>query len=257
MQNIEFSNSYLLRPPMNPRSIKMREGVFEGGAGRIVRITFCAPGEFRFRRIVTRSRMRPTGKFSSVKTGRGMQWESPHEKNAFIHLDFRCDVLSFREQACEIVYIGDDGNEAAHYPDIDLVTLCGPEIWEVKPRKYADDGWVNRRTEIMQAELTELGIQYHMKHAEELMREPQLSSMDRILRFGRRPVRYEEMALIRTRISGKGSLNWGKAKDGEYGQHGREILARLLLDGLLTIDLDTRLSEQTLFVTGPRWSCYG
>jgi hypothetical protein len=214
MQNLGLANNYLFSPLQSAQGAEMRVGVFEVGLKKIKKISFCAPGEFRFRKIVMRSRMRPTGKFSSLTNGRHMQWESPHEKNAFIHLDFRYDVFDFREQACEILYIDDEGNEAAHYPDIDVVTKGGPEIWEVKPKKYADQDWVKQRTDIMKAELAELKIEYRMKHAEELMCEPQLGTMDKILRFGRRPVGHEDLATIRSVIASGDNLNWGVARRG-------------------------------------------
>jgi hypothetical protein len=257
MQNLGLVNNYLLSPLQSAPGVEMRVGVFEGGLKRIRRISFCAPGEFRFRKIVMRSRMRPTGKFSSLTNGRHMQLESPNEKNAFIHLDFRYDVFAFREQACEILYIDGEGNEVVHYPDIDVVTMGGSEIWEVKPKKYADHDWVKRRTDIMQAELAEVKIEYRMKHAEELMREPQLSTMDKILQFGRRPVGHDELATIRSVIASGDNLNWGAARKGAYGPYGREILCRLVLEGRLRVDSGSGLSERTEFVLCPRGVSHG
>jgi hypothetical protein len=43
---------------------------------RILRIVFSSAEQVRSRRVVTRSRFRPTGKYPSWKMGRMLQWES-------------------------------------------------------------------------------------------------------------------------------------------------------------------------------------
>ena len=56
---------------------------------RVLRIVFSSPEHVCFRRVVTRSRFRPTGKYPSWKMERMLQWESMNELNAFRLLD--CD----------------------------------------------------------------------------------------------------------------------------------------------------------------------
>jgi hypothetical protein len=244
--------NYLFAPFERAPGVVMREGLFEGCTDRIKRITFCAVGQIRMRTIVARSRERPTGKFSSWKNGRPMEWESQNEKNAFTHLDFRYDILAYREQACEIVYVDDEGKEATHFPDNDVLAMSGSELWEIKPKKFADRAIVRRRTDILSADLAILGITYRMVYAEQLRREPQLRTMDKILTFGRRPVAHDELAMIRNELAMKTTLNWGDARRGELGQYGREILCRLVLEGRLTVNDKAALTDHSEFWLGPR-----
>lgn len=53
----------------------------------ILEIAFPPEGTVRARRIVSRSRARPTGKYPSWKMGRMIQWESTNELNAYRLLD--------------------------------------------------------------------------------------------------------------------------------------------------------------------------
>ena len=98
---------------------------------RVLRIAFSSPEQVRSRRVVTRSRFRPTGKYPSWKMERMLQWESLNELNAFRLLDCDPRVAVFTEQPCEIVYI--DGTETRrHYPDIYVEIDGNQELWEVK-----------------------------------------------------------------------------------------------------------------------------
>lgn len=80
---------------------------------RILRIVFSSAEQVRSRRVVTRSRFRPTAKYSSWKMERMLQWESMNELNAFRVLDCDPRVTVFAEQPCEIVYF--DGTETRHH----------------------------------------------------------------------------------------------------------------------------------------------
>lgn len=54
---------------------------------RVRSVSFCAPGQLRKRKVVTRSGARETGKFPCVRNNRGMQWESKNERNGFVLLE--------------------------------------------------------------------------------------------------------------------------------------------------------------------------
>jgi hypothetical protein len=68
----------------------------------VLRIAFSSAERVRSRRVVTRSRFRPTGKYPSWKMERMLQWESINELNAFRLLDCDPGVTVFSEQPCEI-----------------------------------------------------------------------------------------------------------------------------------------------------------
>jgi hypothetical protein len=221
-------------------------------AGRIKQIRFCVDDQLRIRTVVKRARMRPTGKYSSWKNDRMIHWESPGERNSFSLLDFRSDVVAYREQPCEIIYLDDEGREVSHVPDIEVFTTNGRELWEVEPERYAQRESVSRRTEILSETLGVYGIKYLMVSAEALNKQPRLKTMEKILAFGRRPVRLTERASIARELTQNGSLKWDDACSGRLGSDGREILCRLVLEGFLKIDVDSPFGETTEFVPGNR-----
>lgn len=196
--------------------------------------------------------MRPTGKFSSWKNSRYMHWESPNERNAFTTLDFSPQVIAYREQSCEIVYVDDDGNECRHYPDIEVFAVSGCELWEVKTKHYAESKDVKRRTEIVSESLAAIGIKYRMAIAEELGKQPQLGTMEKVLHFARRPVSSVERICLAQELSQIGCITWAQACSGRLGAYGREIICRLLLEGYLQIDLNLPFGPTTEFNLGSR-----
>src|SRR5208282_1773043 len=115
---------------------------------QVLRIAFSPPEQVRSRRVVTRSRFRPTGKYPSWKMQRMLQWESINELNAFRLLDCDPRVKAFTEQPCEIVYF--DGIETRHhYPDIFVAIDSDQELWEVKAECEAVQSEVSTRTELL------------------------------------------------------------------------------------------------------------
>ena len=156
---------------------------------RVLRIAFSSPEQVRSRRVVTRSRFRPTGKYPSWKMGRMMQWESMNELHAFRLLDSDPRVTVFTEQPCEIVYV--DGTETRrHYPDIYAEVDSNRELWEVKAECEAVQGEVSTRTELLTSGLKRYGFTYRVVLDHELAKQPRLDNAKTLLRYGRRTARW-------------------------------------------------------------------
>ena len=198
-----------------------------------------------------RSRARPTGKYPSWKTGRMMQWESPNELNAFRLLDCIPEVTTFGEQPCEIVYLDENGEEASHFPDIEVRVSGCRELWEVKTESDAVRDPISTRTELLTRELPAHGFIYRIVTAEYLRRQPRLKSMCKLLDFGRRQVTEVEREYIRRKIVNRLVLVWRDACSGQYGPYGREILCRLVLEGCLKIDVESSIDAGTPFIPIP------
>lgn len=116
---------------------------------RVLQIRHPEDGSSRMRKVISRSKTRPTGKFPSRKNGRMNHWESPHELNAFRTLETDSTVLRFDEQPLEIVYLM-NGVVRTHIPDVRVVRRCQTkELWEIKTAEDARDPEVERRTSIM------------------------------------------------------------------------------------------------------------
>lgn len=212
-------------------------------------IVFPEPRQLRSRKVVSRSRVRPTGKYPSWKMSRMIQWESENELNAFRLLDCDPAVTSYTEQPCRVFYIV-DGRAMSHYPDI-LVEMEGrKELWEVKPKSHAIEPDVVERSTLLTQELPLWGYAYRIVLAEELALQPLQRNACVLLGFGRCAVTDCEQEFIRRAVAQHGSLLWSDACCGKYGPRGREVLCSLVLKGVLTVDLKLPISPSSRFVAG-------
>jgi hypothetical protein len=172
---------------------------------RILRIVFSSAEQVRSRRVVTRSRFRPTGKYPSWKMERMLQWESMNELNAFRLLDCDPRVTVFAEQPCEIVYV--DGAETRrHYPDIYAEVDSNRELWDVKTECEASQSEVSTRTELLTSGLRGYGFTYRVVLDHELAKEPRLENAKTLLRYGRRSATNDEREYVRLTFKSKGHL---------------------------------------------------
>ena len=212
----------------------------------ISNIVFPEPGQLRSRKVVSRSRARPTGKYPSWKMRRMVQWESENEFNAFRLLDCDPDVTCFNEQPCKVVYVH-DGQVRSHYPDILVEKKGRKELWEVKPESQADDPEVVARTVLLTQGLPLWGYGYQVVLAKDLAMQPRQSNACFLLGLGRLAVTDCEHEFIRRALTRRGSLLWSDACREEYGLRGREIFCSLVLRGVLTINLNLPISPSTHF----------
>ena len=212
----------------------------------INRITFPTAEQARCRRVVTRSRARPTGKYPSWKMGRMIQWESLNELHAFRLLDCDPQVTAFHEQPCEIVFV-QNGEVRRHYPDVCVETRDSKELWEIKPESEAARAEIVARTTLLSNALRQYGFTYRLVLAHDLARQPRLHNANILLRHGRRAPTECEREGIRLLLMHTGYLNWGEVCHGVYGAKGLEVLCRLVLEGKAFFDMDVPLSPCTQF----------
>ncbi len=194
---------------------------------RILRIVFSSAEQVRSRRVVTRSRFRPTGKYPSWKMERMLQWESMNELHAFRLLDCDPRVTAFTEQPCEIVYV--DGTETRHhYPDIYVEVDSNRELWEVKAECEASQSEVSTRTELLTSGLQEYGFTYRVVLDHELAKQPRLDNAKTLLRYGRRTASDNEREYVRLALKRKGHLSWSEVCDRRlgYSQPGDRLPSR-------------------------------
>lgn len=214
---------------------------------RILRIVFSSAEQVRSRRVVTRSRFRPTGKYPSWKMGRMLQWESMNELHAFRLLDCDPRVTAFTEQPCEIVYV--DGAETKrHYPDIYVETDSSQELWEVKAECEASLSEVLTRTQLLSRGLQQYGFTYRIVLDHELAKQPRLDNAKTMLRYGRRTASDNEREYVRLVLKRNGHLSWSEVCTGFLGTRGRKIVCRLVLEGVLSFDMDSALGLSTQFL---------
>lgn len=224
-------------------------GIQQVGSNKTISsIVFPEAGQLRSRKVVSRSRARPAGKYPSWKMRRMVQWESENELNAFRLLDCDPNVTRFNEQPCEITYAL-DGQARRHYPDILIEKNGRKELWEVKNEAQAQEPEVVARTTLLMQGLPRWGYTYRVVLAKDLAMQPRQGNACVLLGFGRRAATNCEQEFIRQALKQDGSLLWSDACCGKYGPRGREILCSLVLRGVLTIDLDSPISPGTRFVS--------
>ena len=233
----------------NRQPLDSPDGISSPTRSRIKNVVFAGPTEIRSRRVVTRSRVRPTGKYPSWKMRRMLQWESVNELNAFRLLDCDPNVTGFAEQPCEIVYV-DKGETKRHFPDLLVETKGCKELWEVKQESEALRPDISMRTELISKCLPEWGYAYRVALGHDLAKQPRLRNANLLLQFGRNPVTEREQEAIRLALKRQAALLWSDACNGAYGPNGREILCSLVLRGKLVFDRDSAWSPDTQFFPG-------
>lgn len=216
----------------------------------ILEIKFPNEGDVRSRKIVTRSRARATGKYPSWKMGRMVQWESVNELNAYRLLDANAAAIAYHEQPLTIHFVL-NGEAHKHYPDTMVQWGNSRELWEIKPSSEAIRPEYVERTRFLEAALPQLGFAYRMVLAEDLKKEPRLSNVLTVLKFGRAPISSLAREQFRQAIlAAGGSISWGHIVNGQLGAHGRNIASRLILEGVLAINLEVQLTADSVLTWG-------
>lgn len=213
-------------------------------SGSVLRIDHPADGQFRSRKVVTRSRARATGKYASWKVGRMVQWESRHELNAFRLLDCDPSVRRFSEQPCTIGF-QIDGVPRVHHPDILVELGTQKELWEVKTAEDASSPEIVERTTVLTRELPAWGYTYRLILAHDLAMQPRLTNALILLQYGRRPTTMIEREMIRQLLQHADGLQWGDICAGLFGPQARAIVSRMVLEGALCVDMHTPISRST------------
>jgi len=215
----------------------------------ILEIKFPEEGEVRSRKIVTRSRARATGKYPSWKMGRMIQWESVNELNAYRLLDANSDAIAYHEQPLTIQFVL-NGETHKHFPDTMVQWGRSRELWEIKPTSEAIRPEYAERTRFLEAALPQLGFAYRLVLAEDLKKEPRLSNVLMVLKFGRAPIPDLAREQFRQAIQATSGISWGHVVNGVFGAYGRNIACRLILEGVLAVDLERPLTPGTFLTWG-------
>jgi hypothetical protein len=206
-----------------------------------ITINFPKDGKIRSRKVVKRSNARNTGKYPSCKMQRMLQWESVHESNAMRLLDADPNVLSFHEQPCEIIYQL-NGASHRHYPDLLVKEKYKQVMIEVKSSDDANAPEILQRTTFLTSALPHYGYEYRVLYAEDLARQPRLDNLKTLLKFGRFPLPLVEQETLRQMFLRSRQIRWEDLC--EQG-HLRKA-CRLILEGKLSIDIDTPLNTEAL-----------
>jgi len=211
------------------------------------------PGEFA-RRVISRSRSRPTFKVPGDKRREMHPAESPLEVDAIALLDSDPTVTTFQMQPAIIsMEFDDDGKleTQKHYPDSLVTRRNDKGFIEVKSQAEAVAPDVVGRTAIMKEELPHHGYWYDVWTETEIrVPKARLDNAKFLLRYGRNQVVSElDREHIRRAFAKSTDISWGDAMRGTLGPKGPYQVCRLILDGILEIDRSAPISVDTVI----RW----
>lgn len=198
----------------------------------------------RIRKVVSRSNHRVTGKYPSLKMGRMMHWESTLERDAFMFMDINGLIKEFHEQPAKIIYCL-DGEKHAHFPDILATTLEGLCFIEIKEEKDASKCEVRARTQLLSEQLPLRGYSYLVLTEQEIRRAPRLDNVRRLLRYGRIKPDIQTIERIKREYFSSDECLLGDITLSENCNSDYPTLCRMIIDGMLTTDINQIWNDQT------------
>jgi hypothetical protein len=175
-----------------------------------------------------------------------IQWDSPHELYAYRLLDLDSGVQEFREQPC-VIYYSMDGEGHRHYPDAFLRKGARSILLEVKTTREASKPEILSRTNLLTRHLPPFGYEYVVVMDDDLRREPRQKNCQLVLRLGRIPLALDAREFARKLFDAAPFLTWGDLKSGNFLPIGIEHCCRLVLEGVLRLDLDQQIGADTKF----------
>jgi len=214
---------------------------------RIRAIRFPEGGEERMGKIVNRSNSRPTGKYPSWKMGRMMQWKTVTHLNAFRLLDADSRVSSFQELPMAIEYES-KGFFKVEHPDLLVVIGAHKELWTINKLSTAQSQAQKNEMKELAKHLLAHGYRQRLIEVDVLGHEPRLSNAITLLGFGRGEISLLEREALRLLfIERAGRLSWGEVVSGVAGPLGRNILCRLVLEGVVRFDPTALWTDLMIF----------
>ena len=197
----------------------------------------------RMRKVVSRSRARMTGKVPSRKLGRMVQWESRIERMAIFVAETDPTIKRYQEQPCEIRYRCVDGAVRRHFPDFLIERATASEIWEVKSDREAESEEVTARTQLLTAPLAHRGFHYRLVPESDLARIAK--TCETLARYAAEEAPIEVVDILRQSWSDDKPRSWVVAEALLSEDHARGFIARLVLDGVLSVALDQPIESET------------
>lgn len=214
-----------------------------------VNIKLCAGGQYA-RRVISRSRFRPTFVVPCAKPKGQHPAESPLERDAHFILNLLPNVGTYRAQPAVLEMSYTDAgvpDVELHYPDVLADFRQEKAFIEIKLSRDAAHPDIQRRTEFLIRALPEQGYSYYLWTEHEI-REPaaRLDNARRVLRLGRgqRPS-LPELEIIRKFLEDRVQVSWGEIREGVFGSKGLHHVCRLLMDGVLECDVNSPITDQT------------
>lgn len=197
----------------------------------------------KVRKVVTRSGKRFRGKFPSAKLGRMVEWESLHERDAILHLEYHPLIVSYQEQPSIEIYYDPAGESHKYFPDFSALFDHGKELFiEIKPSRILKKRDVREKLEAVATRFEEQGRQFRVLTEVQIRRQPLISNLVAIHRSAKNAsYRVSIEQLIRL-LSG-GPIWTFRELENQLGSAQKVI--RLILANHLRVDFETKLSDDS------------
>jgi TnsA endonuclease N terminal len=202
----------------------------------------------RVRKIVTRSGRRFRGKFPSLKLKRMVHWESFHERDTILHLEYHPLVVNYQEQPSVEIYYDEHGEARRYVPDFLVVFADGRELLiEVKPKKKLADPIIAAKLGAVAKRFEEQGRPFRVLTEEHIRRQPLFGNLQRVHSNCKPATEHasrQELLMIFGELPAKpfGPLA------GQLGGDARVF--RLLRSGVLRVDLERELTNDSAVFLG-------
>jgi hypothetical protein len=206
-------------------------------------IRFGEPFGTPVRKVVTRSRSRPTYKMPSWKKGSMVQCESALERDVCVLLDADPSISTFYPQPAEITYLL-GGCLCRHYPDLLVEQPLTREFWEVKPRCNAEKEHVAARTQFMTQALPAHGFVYRLID-ESFVSPTRLATAQEVLRHGRIEIPFLVCTQLFGLLAKRSPFRWADVLSNFLGDKTRSYVCRLMLEGRIDWEKNSSLHAET------------
>lgn len=193
------------------------------------------------RKVVARSGKRFRGKFPSRKLGRMVQWESLHERDAILVLEYLPSVEMYEEQPSEEIYYDAFGTPWRYTPDLRVRLTDSSEFdIEVKPSDKLSDPDLCHKLALIESRYRELGRRFEIWTEKDIRAEPRFSTLRAIHRARVRLVNFEAQQQLES-LEGQPRVSFKEAARALGGSH---QVHRLLSEGALQADLEKALNDE-------------
>ena len=212
----------------------------------VLSILFPKDGQLRMRKVVSRSNANPSFKHSSITENRPIHAESRNELNAILMADVDPENISICEQPSCITYCL-DGVVYKHYPDLLIRTKDKSKFIEIKEAKEANEPEVKARTILMEKELKKYGYEYWVLVESDYKAEPRLTNSRFLHRKGYNEIEVTTKASALKALFQLDTTTLKVIKE-RLKSYSEKVIARLIIEGYLIINIDETWNDETLVV---------
>lgn len=203
------------------------------------------------RGVLTRSAVRTTGWFNSLKNGAMTACESLGEMYAAAI--FECDprVRGYVPQPLTLRYPEDKGRVRHHVPDWLVWRHDGPYVVEIKPAAKAMQPDWRWRFQLCRLFLQGHGIRYRVWDEHVVTQEPRISNCRALLRFRDQPVQTDERQRVLEHLARTSVATIAELAAAADAPDGGAVVHALMLRGFFDFDLNQPIGPETALRRAP------